>query len=112
MKAISSTNEEAQATQTPDYLSLAYGHMLGHTQGAGHRYRGNLEFRLELFTTRFRTTVTSSSIARALLLERKGFTRARPWLGGIDAWQGRNYPVDLRAAVSPLNTSEMKGSGV
>ena len=31
-------------------ISLTYGHMLGHAQGEGHWYRGNLEFRLELFT--------------------------------------------------------------
>jgi opacity protein-like surface antigen len=31
-------------------VSLSYGHMLSHTWGDGHWYRGNLEFRLELFT--------------------------------------------------------------
>jgi len=30
-------------------ISLTYGHMLGHTLGEGHWYRGNPEFRLELF---------------------------------------------------------------
>jgi hypothetical protein len=30
-------------------ISLEYGHMLGHVRGEGHWYRGNLEFRLELF---------------------------------------------------------------
>ena len=30
--------------------SFTYGHMLGHTSGVGHWYRGNLEFRCELFT--------------------------------------------------------------
>ena len=30
-------------------LSLSYGHMLGHTVGLDHFYRGNLEFRAELF---------------------------------------------------------------
>src|SRR5258708_38273352 len=30
--------------------TLSYGHMLGHVWGEGHWYRGNLEFRLELFT--------------------------------------------------------------
>ena len=29
--------------------SLSYGHMLGHTMGEGHFYRGNWEFRGELF---------------------------------------------------------------
>ena len=31
-------------------VSLTYGHMLGHVVGEGHWYRGNPEFRLELFT--------------------------------------------------------------
>ena len=31
-------------------VNLSYGHMLGRTWGEGHWYRGNLEFRLELFT--------------------------------------------------------------
>jgi hypothetical protein len=31
-------------------ITLSYGHMLSHVWGEGHWYRGNLEFRLELFT--------------------------------------------------------------
>jgi hypothetical protein len=31
-------------------VSLTYGHMLGHVCGEGHWYRGNPEFRVELFT--------------------------------------------------------------
>jgi lipid A 3-O-deacylase len=31
-------------------MSFTYGHMLGHTSGVGHWYRGNWEFRCELFT--------------------------------------------------------------
>jgi membrane protein DedA with SNARE-associated domain/rhodanese-related sulfurtransferase len=34
-----------------------------------------------------------SSARVALLLQRKGFTRVRPLLGGIDAWRKGNYPV-------------------
>ena len=30
-------------------VSLSYGHMLGRVRGVGHWYRGNLEFRAELF---------------------------------------------------------------
>lgn len=30
-------------------LSISYGHMLGHTVGLDHFYRGNWEFRVELF---------------------------------------------------------------
>ncbi len=32
----------------------------------------------------------------ALQLQRKGFSRVRPLLGGFDAWRERNYPTDLR----------------
>ena len=35
-----------------------------------------------------------SSARVALLLQRKGITRVRPLLGGIDAWRELNYPVE------------------
>lgn len=38
--------------------------------------------------------VTSARVA--LLLHRKGFTRVRPLLGGIDAWREQNYPMTSR----------------
>ncbi len=38
-----------------------------------------------------------SSARIALLLRRKGVSRVRPLLGGIDAWRQRNYPTELRA---------------
>jgi membrane protein DedA with SNARE-associated domain len=37
-----------------------------------------------------------SSARVALVLQRKGFSRVRPLLGGIDAWRERNYPTELR----------------
>ena len=37
-----------------------------------------------------------SSARLALLLQRKGLTRVRPLLGGIDAWRKRSYPVEMR----------------
>ncbi|HEX4263690.1 MAG TPA: DedA family protein/thiosulfate sulfurtransferase GlpE [Verrucomicrobiae bacterium] len=43
-----------------------------------------------------------SSARMALLLQRSGFVRVRPLLGGIDAWRERNYPVELRAVVANL----------
>jgi membrane protein DedA with SNARE-associated domain len=39
-----------------------------------------------------------SSARVALRLQRKGISRVRPLLGGIDAWRGRNYPTELRVA--------------
>jgi membrane protein DedA with SNARE-associated domain/rhodanese-related sulfurtransferase len=36
----------------------------------------------------------ASSAKVALLLHRKGFTRVRPLLGGIDAWREHKYPLD------------------
>ena len=35
----------------------------------------------------------------ALLLQRHGFTRVRPLLGGIDAWREQNYPVVVTATL-------------
>jgi len=40
--------------------------------------------------------VTSARVA--LSLQRKGFTRVRPLLGGIDAWRKNNYPTEIRTA--------------
>jgi membrane protein DedA with SNARE-associated domain len=37
-----------------------------------------------------------SSARMALLLHRSGILRARPLLGGIDAWRERNYPTERR----------------
>jgi membrane protein DedA with SNARE-associated domain/rhodanese-related sulfurtransferase len=39
--------------------------------------------------------VTSARVA--LLLQRQGFTRVRPLLGGIDAWREGNHPVEVRS---------------
>jgi len=41
-----------------------------------------------------------SSARLALRLQRKGFTRIRPLLGGIDAWREQNYPTVPRIAVA------------
>ena len=38
-----------------------------------------------------------SSARVALRLHRKGISRVRPLLGGIDAWRERNYPTEPRA---------------
>jgi membrane protein DedA with SNARE-associated domain/rhodanese-related sulfurtransferase len=38
-----------------------------------------------------------SSARVAVRLQRRGFSRVRPLLGGIDAWKERNYPTELRA---------------
>jgi membrane protein DedA with SNARE-associated domain/rhodanese-related sulfurtransferase len=37
--------------------------------------------------------VTSARIA--LMLQHRGFTRVRPLVGGINAWKGQNYPLDV-----------------
>jgi membrane protein DedA with SNARE-associated domain/rhodanese-related sulfurtransferase len=39
-----------------------------------------------------------SSARAALLLQRRGISRVRPLLGGIDAWRERNYPTEHRQA--------------
>jgi membrane protein DedA with SNARE-associated domain/rhodanese-related sulfurtransferase len=40
-----------------------------------------------------------SSARVALRLQRKGFTRVRPLLGGLDAWREQNYPMEPQATV-------------
>jgi rhodanese-related sulfurtransferase len=42
-----------------------------------------------------------SSARLAMRLQRKGFTRVRPLLGGIDAWRQKNYPLEARRATRP-----------
>jgi 3-mercaptopyruvate sulfurtransferase SseA len=42
----------------------------------------------------------------ALLLRRTGILRVRPLLGGIDAWRQRNYPTELRVAVTSLPAAD------
>jgi membrane protein DedA with SNARE-associated domain/rhodanese-related sulfurtransferase len=56
--------------------------------------------------------VTSARLA--LQLRRKGITRVRPLLGGIDAWRERKYPTELRVVgvVSPgMAGSLSEGAG-
>ena len=43
--------------------------------------------------------VTSARVAR--VFQRKGFTRIRPLLGGIEAWRGQNYPMEYRRKFCP-----------
>ena len=45
----------------------------------------------------------------ALLLQRKGLSRVRPLLGGIDAWRERNYPMEARKPV-PSNAASASAS--
>ena len=74
-----------------------------------------------------------SSARLALKLQRNGFTRVRPLLGGLDAWREQNYPTEPRIAVrvearvsgatsrasdalegatnTPLKTLEVKSNG-
>jgi rhodanese-related sulfurtransferase len=35
----------------------------------------------------------------ALMLQKHGFTRVRPLLGGLDAWREQNYPLDTAPSV-------------
>jgi len=43
--------------------------------------------------------ITSAKVA--LQLRRKGITRVRPLLGGIDAWRERKYPIELESEGLP-----------
>jgi membrane protein DedA with SNARE-associated domain/rhodanese-related sulfurtransferase len=47
-----------------------------------------------------------SSARLALRLQRKGFSRVRPLLGGIDAWRGQNYPMSTRRTATHTSADE------
>src|SRR5262249_15758137 len=69
-------------------------------QGAIHLSMDDVEKRLSEFPKDREIIVYCScpnevSSARlALRLQRQGFTRVRPLLGGIDAWREQNYPTE------------------
>ncbi len=75
-------------------------------QGAVHLDLGDIEMRHHEFPhdrdivmyCSCPNEVTSARGAQAL--QRKGFSRVRPLLGGIDAWRERKYPTELHAVES------------
>lgn len=80
-------------------------------RGAVHVAMEDLEFREKEFS-RDREIVIycdcpneASSAKTALLLRRKGFTRVRPLLGGIEAWRKANYPTDVWAKTTGAATT-------
>jgi len=48
-----------------------------------------------------------SSARVALALQRRGFPRVRPLLGGIDAWRKNNYPTETRTAAITTTVSNL-----
>jgi rhodanese-related sulfurtransferase len=42
----------------------------------------------------------ASAVRTAFLLHRRGLTRVRPLLGGLDAWRERNYPVEAHLPIA------------
>ena len=87
-------------------------------QGAVHLGAEDIDSRMSTFPRDREIVVYCScpnevSSARlALQLRRKGFSRVRPLLGGIDAWRERNYPMEARNTrladilVSPTTNAE------
>jgi rhodanese-related sulfurtransferase len=51
-----------------------------------------------------------SSARLALRLKRKGFTRVRPLLGGIDAWREQKYPLEARNKQAGLLNTGVAGN--
>ena len=72
-------------------------------QGAVHLTMEDIESRISQFPKDRDIIVYCScpnevSSARlALRLQRKGFSRVRPLLGGLDAWRQQNFPTELRS---------------
>lgn len=80
-------------------------------RGAIHFAANELETRLSEFP-RDRDIVVYcacpnevSSAKVALLLRRKGFSRVRPLLGGIDAWRKGNYPMGVWTKTTATTTT-------
>lgn len=48
--------------------------------------------------------VTSAKVA--MVLRRKGITRVRPLLGGLDAWRDSDYPLQQAASASPAPVNQ------
>jgi membrane protein DedA with SNARE-associated domain/rhodanese-related sulfurtransferase len=82
-------------------------------EGAVHLSLEDIEARLSEFPRDREIVVYCScpnevSSARlALRLQRKGFTRVRPLLGGIDAWRENNYPMEIQTAAASAAVSNV-----
>jgi len=68
-------------------VSLNYGHMLGHTRGEDRWYRGNFEFRLELFTGA-QFSPTTEWLVGLTPHFRYNFTTGTRWIPFLDAGAG------------------------
>jgi membrane protein DedA with SNARE-associated domain/rhodanese-related sulfurtransferase len=82
-------------------------------QGAIHISMDDIETRLAEFP-RDRDIIVycscpneASSARVALQLQRKGFARVRPLLGGIDAWRENNYPTEIRIATATTSVTHV-----
>jgi hypothetical protein len=67
--------------------TLSYGHMLSRTWGEGHWYRGNLEFRLELFTGAQFSPDTEWLVGLTPQL-RYNFATGTPWIPFVNVGAG------------------------
>ena len=68
-------------------VSLSYGHMLGRIRGEDHWYRGNLEFRLELFTGA-QFSPTSEWLVGLTPHLRYNFATGTRWIPFVDGGAG------------------------
>jgi len=68
-------------------IGLTYGHMLGHTRGEDHWYRGNFEFRLELFSGA-QFSPTSEWLVGLTPHLRYDFATGTPWIPFFDLGAG------------------------
>src|SRR5258708_4214391 len=69
------------------FVSLTYGHMLGPTRGEDRWYRGNLEFRLELFTGA-QVSPTSEWLVGLTPHLRYNFATGTRWIPFVDGGAG------------------------
>src|SRR5437764_9536188 len=81
---------KAQLEQDPSVIRGAIHLLLDEVEKRGHEFPHDRDIVV------YCSCPNEATAARvALLLQRQGFTRVRPLLGGIAAWRAQNYPMSL-----------------
>jgi membrane protein DedA with SNARE-associated domain/rhodanese-related sulfurtransferase len=119
--SVDELHEKLNAGEQPLILDLRSSDELEHDpsviRGARHTTMDEMEHRLQDIP-RDRDIILYcscpnevSSARMALKLRRRGITRVRPLLGGIDAWRERNYPTEIRMVEVTGSLAAITSSG-
>ena len=91
-------------------ISLTYGHMLGRIRGEDHWYRGNFEFRLELFTGAQFSPASEWLVGLTPHL-RYNFATGTRWIPFVDAGAGVTATGIGRPDLSGTFEFNLQGGG-